>query len=161
MLLYKGFITSLTRQGIIRYRFLKNLGISSSTMPDFEYEQLYWAKDSLVAGADEVGRGALAGPVVASVVVFAPLDSIAALQNDSEVVINDSKKLDSKQRERANEWILKNALGIEIGESSVAEINKHGIVSATNKAYRRAIYSITGYNIDHLLIDGFAVPRTV
>jgi ribonuclease HII len=77
------------------------------------------------------------------------------------VKIDDSKRLTREQREIAEKWIIENSLTWGIGESSVSEINKLGIIGATNRAYRRAIYSITGHNIDHLLIDGFAVPRAV
>jgi len=74
-------------------------------------------------------------------------------------LINDSKKLTSKQREAADKWIRKNALSFGIGEASVAQINKFGIKKATEIAFRRSIHSISQYhNIDFLLIDAFYIP---
>lgn len=117
-------------------------------LPDFSYEREFWEKGEIVAGADEVGRGALAGPVVTAAVIFKPNTTI-------EVEINDSKKLNSNKREIADVWIRQNALSFAIGQASVAEINILGIKPALDRAYRRAI---GGLNADKLLIDGFRVP---
>lgn len=117
-------------------------------LPDFSYEREFWEKGEIVAGADEVGRGALAGPVVTAAVIFKPNTTV-------EVEINDSKKLNSNKREIADVWIRQNALSFAIGQASVAEINILGIKPALDRAYRRAI---GGLNADKLLIDGFRVP---
>lgn len=124
--------------------------------PYFSSEKLLWDQGlQFVAGADEVGRGALAGPVVAAAVVF---DSSLAVGRSDRIIIRDSKKMTPRQREVSAVWIKQNALSFGIGEASVNEINTLGIVGATNRAYRRAIAKM-GCKIDHLLVDAFFVPR--
>jgi len=124
-------------------------------MPDFKYEQEFWEKEKIVAGADEVGRGAFAGPVVAAAVILP--------QNITpEVVINDSKKLTIAQRECANVWIRNNAVGYGIGSGSVKMINSAGIMSAVHFAYRSAIYNLQismNSRVQFLLVDAFYIPR--
>lgn len=103
----------------------------------------------MIAGVDEVGRGCFAGPVVAGCVAF--------WQIPNNIKINDSKKLNPKQRERAAFWIKRNALCYGIGKASVAEINKLGIKKASEIAFRRAIKNCNK-RIDYLLIDAFYIP---
>jgi len=121
-------------------------------LPNFSFEKKFWKKGyKFVAGVDEVGRGALAGPVVAGCVVF---------QKGSlkpPVRINDSKKLSSKRREEADIWIRENCLAWGIGEASVSQINRFGIKKASEIAFRRSI-AATKIKIDYLLIDAFFVP---
>lgn len=142
--------------------------------PNFEYETSFWEKGLVVAGADEVGRGAFAGPVVASTVVFGHPEAnemsdriflnrfyrpdFHRNSRMTGVIINDSKKLNRNQREKADIWIRKNALAFGIGEASVEEINKLGILKAIHKAYRRSIKNIN-FEINHLLVDAFYVPN--
>lgn len=127
-------------------------------LPDFFFEKALWKKDyTVIAGIDEVGRGAFAGPVVAGCVIFKKSEKLI---QETNVKINDSKKLTSKQREIANIWIRENCLAYGIGSASVAEINKYGIVAATNKAFRRAIKNCDK-QIEFLLIDAFFVPRVI
>jgi ribonuclease HII len=112
-----------------------------------------------IAGADEVGRGAFAGPVVTGVVVF-DTDFYNNWLNVKDTLpfrINDSKKLPPAEREMASHWIKENSHKWAIGEASVAEINMLGIVSATNKAYRRALQKIDA--IEKLLVDAFYIPK--
>lgn len=120
---------------------------------NFLWEKKLWRLGfEIVAGADEVGRGALAGPVVAAAV---------ALPRSVTVKIDDSKKLSPKQREVADKWIRQNCLGFGIGVGSVTMINKLGIVKATNFAFRSALKIIlkeNNFSIDYLLIDAFYVP---
>src|SRR5258708_18464889 len=126
------------------------------SLPDFKFEKELWQKGiRIIGGADEVGRGAFAGPVVAACVVFRS----GFVFSDAEgELINDSKKLSSKKREIADIWIKENSLAYGIGSASVAEINKHGIVKATNKAFRRAIENCD-LKIENLLVDAFYVSR--
>ena len=128
------------------------------TLPNLKFEKQAWEKGfKLVAGADEVGRGALAGPLVAAVVIF-PLSfarSLLAKLNASK--INDSKKLSPNQREKAEKWIKENSLAWGIGEINVAFINKHGIAKATRAAFRKALKHL---GADFLLVDAFYVPYT-
>lgn len=117
------------------------------TRPSFSFEQTLYAKGfSLVVGVDEVGRGALAGPVVAGACsVRGPLASLQgdplSLNEITALGIDDSKRLTSKKREALAPEIEK-YFQCAIGEASVAEINKYGIVAATQKAMRRAIKSL-------------------
>jgi len=120
--------------------------------PDFSFESKLWNSGmQFVAGADEVGRGAFAGPVIAAVVIFAPFFKI-------ETEINDSKKLTQKRREKVSVWIKEHAKNYAIGEGSVAEINDLGIVPATHLAFHRAINHLT-LSTDHYLIDAFYLPK--
>lgn len=128
-------------------------------LPDLSYEKILWNEGFVsVAGMDEVGRGALAGPVVAATVVF----DRGIIPDNIPVKINDSKKLNSDERRKASVWIIDNAVW-GIGASSVSEINRIGIVKATNKAFRRSLISaqqMSKLSIDYLLIDGFYIPNT-
>lgn len=131
--------------------------------PDFSFENKLWKNGlNFAAGCDEVGRGCFAGPVVAGVCVFSK-NTISTMKGLplQGIRINDSKKLTAFQREKANSWIKKNCLAWGIGVGSVAEINKRGIVKATNSAFRRAISDASGRlrcRIEYLLIDAFYIP---
>ena len=99
----------------------------------------------LIAGCDEAGRGALAGPVVASAVIL-PYEFYNKL-------INDSKKISKKQREILDPIIKKEAISWSIGVSSEKEIDQINILNASILAMHRAIKHL---NIipELLLIDG-------
>lgn len=131
------------------------------TLPDFSFEKKLHKKGlRIIAGIDEVGRGCFAGPVVAGCVVFsagAQWDSLHFRHPQNPVVINDSKKLSSNQREIADKWIRKNALAWGIGQASVNQINKLGIKKASEIAFRMAIKNCK-VQIDYLLIDAFYIP---
>lgn len=119
-------------------------------------EKSMWKKDKYVAGCDEVGRGCFAGPIVTGCVVF-PKNIIIP----KEVVINDSKKLSPRQREKAEKWIKENALSWGIGEQSAQKINHYGLSKATRIAFRKSISDVRkkmNEKIDFLLMDAFFVP---
>ncbi len=119
-------------------------------MPSLEIEQMLHDRGhTLVAGVDEVGRGPLAGPVMAGAVILPPdlHTSVPWLQG-----VNDSKKLTPLQRERAAEEIHLRALGVGIGLASSGEIDASGIVAATKLAMLRAIEALP-WRPQHLLID--------
>lgn len=123
--------------------------------PNLSFERKLWKKGfKLVAGMDEVGRGSFAGPVVAGCVVFPESLSITT----KGVRIDDSKKLTSRLREKAEGWIKKNALVWGIGEASVSLINRIGMGKATRVAFRRAIKAVN-QKLDFLLIDAFYIPH--
>jgi len=132
-------------------------------IPDFKYENKFWKSGfELVAGTDEVGRGCFAGPVVAGCVVF---PSSFKGQSFKGVKIDDSKRMTAKQREVADKWIRGNALSWGIGETTTNEINRFGIINASNKAFRKAIVQASNKlktkdlrPIDFLLIDAFYIP---
>jgi ribonuclease HII len=100
----------------------------------------------LIAGVDEVGRGPLAGPVVACAVVMPP---------DKRAMsgINDSKQLSAKTRERLIGKILANAIGIGIGAASVREIDRFNILQASILAMRRALRRLP-VSPNHIVVDG-------
>lgn len=86
---------------------------------------------SLIAGVDEVGRGSLAGPVVAAACIF---------DRDVDIVgIDDSKKLSEKKREQFFDEIKDKALAYGIGEASCEVIDEINILEATKLAMKRAI----------------------
>ena len=86
---------------------------------------------SLIAGVDEVGRGPLAGPVVAAACIF---------DRDVDIVgIDDSKKLSEKKREQFFDEIKDKALAYDIGEASCEVIDEINILEATKLAMKRAI----------------------
>lgn len=127
--------------------------------PNTEYEQNLWSRGNLlVAGLDEVGRGAFAGPVVVGCVAFPPNFNISKVP----VYINDSKKMSAKLRLLASDWIKNNALVWSVGEASVASINKLGIGKAANMAFRKAIAGscrLSKEAVNHILIDAFLIPK--
>ena len=102
---------------------------------------------SIVAGIDEVGRGALAGPVAAAIVAFS-----TDVEEDKLIDITDSKKLSPLKREKLSQVISEVALICEIGFSSAKEIDDIGIVNATKLAMRRALEKSV-ISPEYLLVD--------
>ncbi len=100
----------------------------------------------IIAGVDEAGRGAIAGPVVAAAVILPDGLKIPDL-------LRDSKQLTYAQRNEMYEWIHQNAVSIGIGEASVEEINSMNILNATFLAMHRAIEKLNPVPT-LLLIDG-------
>lgn len=109
----------------------------------------------LVAGIDEVGRGCLAGPVVAAAVIL-PLDSSTLLSCLAGV--RDSKSLTAHQREALVGPIEGVALGVGVGVSASWEVDEAGIVGATRRAMVRAVNSLP-MEPDALLIDALHLPE--
>ncbi|MDA1349508.1 MAG: ribonuclease HII [Chloroflexi bacterium] len=107
---------------------------------------------SYVAGIDEVGRGPLAGPVMAGVVVFPP-----GLRGRWLRSVRDSKVLTAKQREDIVPRIRDTAIVAEVGSSSAAEVDEIGIVPATRLAIERALNSIPLLP-QYLLLDALDLP---
>ncbi len=102
-----------------------------------------------VAGVDEVGRGALCGPVVAAAVVLGE-------EFDSEG-LDDSKRLTARQRSRQAERIRRSALGFAIGAAGPAEIDAVNILQATLVAMRRAVLALP-LRPDLVLVDALTIP---
>jgi len=114
-------------------------------MANLRYEKNAWEKGfSLVAGVDEVGRGPLAGPVVACAVILKTMKFIER--------IDDSKKLSAKQRERAFAE-LKHKCIFAIGLVDNYTIDKINIANATKLAMKRALFNLI-VKPDFVLIDG-------
>ena len=110
---------------------------------DNEYRELH---GSFIVGVDEVGRGSLAGPIVACAIMLKPSFKLDG--------IRDSKQLSPiKRAEYSNAILTEGCIGYGIGEVQAEEIDKIGIVSATYKAMTEAIKKIE-HNISCILIDG-------
>lgn len=105
-----------------------------------------------MAGLDEVGRGALAGPVAAAAVVLptAPLSWY--------LDVNDSKLLLAAERERLAALILAEAV-VGLAMVSAETVDAIGIAPATRRAMVRAVHAL-GPSVDALLIDGFPLPES-
>lgn len=99
-----------------------------------EYERQYQA-EGYVCGIDEVGRGPLAGPVVACAVVLP--------QECDLLYINDSKQLSEKKREMLYDRILEKAVAVGIGSVSPERIDEINILQATYEAMRKAIDNLS------------------
>lgn len=120
-------------------------------IPSFESEEAYWNQGiTLLAGVDEVGMGAWAGPVCAAAVIFGRSNDQIPNPNDQ---IRDSKMLSAKQREKAAIWIKDNALAWAVGEATVEEIYTLNILQAARLAMRRAVEQLPQIP-EILLIDG-------
>ena len=131
-------------------------------MPSLNLErQLHRKGHTLIAGVDEVGRGALAGPVMAGAVILPPNLDPSALWLEG---IDDSKKLTPQQREDAAREIHKNALSVSIGEAGPDEIDELGIVAATRLAMVRAVRGLSPQPqhllVDYLTLDECGLPVT-
>jgi len=114
--------------------------------PSFLWEERLWNGGySYVAGVDEAGRGALAGPVVAAAVILSPHHIIKDL--------NDSKKLTPKNRDRLYRIIMHRAVSVGVGIASSREIDQQNIWSATCLAARRALTRIH-VPVQYVLMDG-------
>ncbi len=108
-----------------------------------------------VAGLDEAGRGAWAGPVCAAAVVL-PLDRLDL--PDLLAGVRDSKQLSPAQRETLFPVIQNVAEAIGIGWASPTEVDERGIVAATRQAMARAVAGLNG-KVSALLIDHMRLPH--
>lgn len=125
-----------------------------SQEPDLGYESQLWEKGlRFVAGVDEAGRGALAGPVSAGVVMYPPeLDVQQHLTG-----MYDSKKLTAHAREGFASKIIEVALAFSVGFSSAQEIDQLGILPATQQAVIRALAKLS-LAPEYILIDYISLP---
>ena len=114
----------------------------------WKYEREY-ASYGYICGIDEVGRGPLAGPVVAGAVI---------LPKDCDILyINDSKKLSEKKREELYEVIMEKALAVGLGYATPERIDEINILQATYEAMRQAISNLK-ISPDILLNDAVTIP---
>lgn len=112
---------------------------------EHKYEDLGW-----ICGIDEVGRGPLAGPVVAGAVI---------LPRDSKILyLNDSKQLTAEKRDELYDVIMREAVAVGIGYASPARIDEINILQATYEAMREAISKLS-VKPDVLLNDAVKIPQ--
>jgi ribonuclease HII len=119
-------------------------------MLDLSFEQNYFDQGyTRIVGVDEVGRGPLAGPVVAGAVLVGATTEVIPK-------INDSKRLSAKLREELTPKIKKTVISWSIQAVSVIEIETIGIVDATFKAMAKAVKHLGSFDI--VIVDGNQVP---
>lgn len=115
----------------------------------WQYERKY-STFAHICGIDEVGRGPLAGPVVAGAVI---------LPKDCDILyINDSKKLSEKKREELYQIIMEKAVAVGLGYTAPQRIDEINILQATYEAMREAIGQL-GVTPDILLNDAVTIPQ--
>lgn len=121
--------------------------VRSENMLLFEKEYSAYAA---ICGIDEVGRGPLAGPVVAGAVIL-PKDEMI-------LYLNDSKQLSAQKREELYDIIMEKAIAVGIGESTHERIDEINILNATYEAMRMAISNLK-VSPDILLNDAVTIPQ--
>ena len=120
---------------------------------NLQFEHLIWQTGvTVIVGIEEVGRGPLAGPVVAAAAVFEPNVHIEG--------VTDSKKLSAKQRELYFEQITATCRAYAVGIVDNKEVDRINIRQATFKAMRKAIGSL-GITPEYLLVDGEEMPGKI
>ena len=120
--------------------------VRTEVMKKYEYENEQYG---FVCGIDEVGRGPLAGPVVACAVILPA--------NSQILYLNDSKKLSEKKREELYDVIMKEAVAVGIGMRDAGRIDEINILQATYEAMRDAIANLK-VKPDVLLNDAVTIP---
>ena len=142
----RGGVQSLIVKAKKRIEDLEKEMIRTEEMKRYEKE---YADCGYICGIDEVGRGPLAGPVVACAVI---------LPKDCNILyINDSKKLSEKKREELYDIIMKEAVAVGIGYATHTRIDEINILQATYEAMREAISKLE-VKPDILLNDAVTIP---
>lgn len=129
--------------------------------PDLSFETSLWhAGCAAVAGIDEAGRGALAGPVAAAAVILPKHSGLTSVLEG----VRDSKQMTSLEREKGRLHIQEIALAWSVGMASHDEIDHYGLVSATRLAALRALSELPirpdHLLLDYLLLEDFPSPQT-
>jgi ribonuclease HII len=139
-------VVALCNQAIKRMAAYEKELARMETMMQYERQ---FASYGAICGIDEVGRGPLAGPVVAGAVI---------LPKDCDILyLNDSKQLSAKMRDRLYDEIMEKALATGIGYASEKRIDEINILNATYEAMREAIGKC-GITPDILLNDAVTIP---
>ena len=123
--------------------------------PDLKIEAPLWdAGWAHIAGIDEAGRGALAGPVCAAAVILPNLPK----RTRSLAGVRDSKQMTQLQRERFEPLVKEIAISYGIGFATAAEIDEIGILPATRLAAKRAVEALSP-TPDYLITDYLKLPE--
>ncbi|MGD2026641.1 MAG: ribonuclease HII [Anaerolineales bacterium] len=130
-------------------------------VPDLQFEQALWGAGIVrIAGVDEAGRGALAGPVAAGVVVLPQSDRLLTVLEG----VRDSKQMSAKQRLAVIASIEAAALACQVGFASPAEVDELGILPATRQAALRALEQLPEpaehLLVDHITLHAQGIPET-
>lgn len=129
-----------------------------NTQLAFKYEEKFWEEDAIMIGVDEVGKGALSGPVYAGVVCFNPLVLRDRISYIESIGINDSKKISSLKRESICRELMTGICYWGVGSADVTCIDSFGISFATKLAIHHAIrmaLSTMPRKRIHLVVDGY------
>ena len=123
--------------------------------PDLSFERKLWDKGlCFVAGIDEAGRGALAGPVAAGAVILPSTHSDLA---EHLIGVRDSKVMTPKDRDNWAQVIKEIAVAWGVGFASAQEIDRIGIVPATYLAVKHALAKVK-CTVEHILVDYLTLP---
>ncbi len=140
-------VKKVCESGIKRLEAYKLECMRTEKMKSYEYE---YEECGLICGIDEVGRGPLAGPVVAGAVI---------LPKDCTILyLNDSKQVSEKKRNELYDVIMEQAIATGIGVVSPKRIDEINILQATYEAMRMAIENL-GVLPDILLNDAVTIPE--
>jgi ribonuclease HII len=121
--------------------------------PNLAEERSLWLQGfDLVAGVDEVGRGPLAGPVVAAAVILSPSSDFRWLFH-----VRDSKQLSPPVRRELAEYIWRDALAVGVGFISHTAVDRLRIAEATRQAMMRAVGQLR-CRPQYLIIDALSLP---
>jgi ribonuclease HII len=130
--------------------------VKVKALPTIEFETQAGYPRIFIAGADEVGRGCLAGPVVAGAIILPT--QISFEQDPWLKEVNDSKILNEATRDRLAPLIYKWAPAAAIGIATVEEIDQINIFHASHLAIQRALQGLS-IQPQHILIDGKFLPK--
>jgi ribonuclease HII len=150
------------------------VAVGRQTVPNWQNElPLCFGGHMLVAGVDEAGRGAWAGPLVAGAVIFPNPHELASAENDENAdnaesdglsqlsarlaTLRDSKMLTEKVREQLLDIIVSTALAVGVGIVSPVLIDLIGIGPSNRLAMSRAVRAL-GLTPDYLVLDAFRLP---
>ena len=140
-------VQKLIQQYHKKLQALEDERVRTESMKKYEHEYEHLG---YLCGIDEVGRGPLAGPVVACAVI---------LPKDCDILwLNDSKKLTAKKRDELYDVILEGAVSVGIGMASPERIDEINILQATYEAMRKAVSMLTP-SPDLLLNDAVTIPQ--
>lgn len=142
----QGVQTLLEKYRKLQEKFEQEL-MRTEKMKEFEYK---YQEYSYICGIDEVGRGPLAGPVVAGAVILPKEENI--------LYLNDSKQLSAAKREELYDVIMEKAVAVGIGVVPPSVIDQINILQATYEAMRIAISKLS-VKPDLLLNDAVTIPK--